>query len=110
MACETQFFEHVREEEEVEEERSSSVLPEATEWSVGNEEQSMATLMPPHGSMCEAMYKPGKRKPLNIHIKCRFTFGLQGTALRTCPPLPSSTLCTVEFCRRTCPFFREVQC
>ena len=46
---ETADFEHVREEEEVEEERSSSVLPEATDWSVGNEERSMATLM------CEAI-------------------------------------------------------
>ena len=43
----TAYFEHVREEEEVEEERSSSVLPEATDWSVGNEERSMATPMPP---------------------------------------------------------------
>ena len=41
------YFEHMREEEEIVEERSSSVLPEATDWSVGNEERSMATLMPP---------------------------------------------------------------
>ena len=47
LLCKTAYFEHVREEEEVEEERSSLVLPEATDWSVGNEERSMATPMPP---------------------------------------------------------------